>query len=78
LSSESENLEKERLIKQRLRVVCICKGIPLGKILKALQTSDTVEEVNKKTGCGSGGCSGERCGPRIKILLRKIKEKNTP
>ncbi|RZA15410.1 MAG: (2Fe-2S)-binding protein [Proteobacteria bacterium] len=62
--------------KQLLRVVCICKGIPLGKVLAALPGCETVQDVNKKTGCGSGGCRGERCRPRIKILLTKYKAHN--
>ena len=60
--------------KQLLRVVCICKGIPLGKVLEGLPGCDTVQDVNRKVGTGSGGCQGERCGPRIKILLKKYKE----
>lgn len=55
------------------RVVCICKGIPLSKVLEGLEGSDTVADVNRKVGTGSGGCQGERCGPRIKILIRKYK-----
>ncbi|MES2743856.1 MAG: (2Fe-2S)-binding protein [Bdellovibrionota bacterium] len=69
---------KEELLnektKQLLRVVCICKGIPLGKVLDALPGCETVQDVNRKCGTGSGGCRGERCGPRIKILLKKFKE----
>ena len=57
-----------------LQVVCICKGINLGKVLKALDGCETVADVNRKAGTGTGGCVGERCGPRIKILLRKKKE----
>ena len=60
--------------KQLSATVCICKGIPLSKVLPALQGSETVADVNRKCGTGSGGCKGERCGPRIKILLRKFKE----
>ena len=66
--------EREKLIKKRLQVVCICKGIPLGKIVPFLKDCQTVEDVNAKTGCGSGGCAGERCGPRLKILLKKQRE----
>jgi len=66
--------EKEKKIKQKLQVICICKGIPLGKFVPILKDCQTVEDVNKKTGSGSGGCAGERCGPRIKILLRKQRE----
>lgn len=66
--------EEERRIKQLQIVVCICKGIKLGRVLKGLEGSETVEQVNQKTGCGSGGCKGERCGPRIRVLLRKYQE----
>lgn len=68
-----EELARERA-KQMTRVVCICKGIPLGKVLEALPDCETVADVNQKIGSGSGGCKGERCGPRIKILLKKYKE----
>jgi bacterioferritin-associated ferredoxin len=63
--------EKERKIKQLHMVVCICKGINLGRVLKGLEGSSTVEDVNRKVGTGSGGCKGERCGPRIRLLLKK-------
>jgi len=63
---------KERILKLQ-RVVCICKGIPLGKVLPAVRRSCTVEEVNRRAGTGQGGCAGRRCGPRIKILLAKSK-----
>ena len=66
------DLDKEKKVKQLSRVVCICKGIALSRIIDALKTSETVSEVNKKTGCGSGGCRGERCGPRISALLNKL------
>ncbi len=68
--------KKEELQKQLMQVICICKGIPLSRVLRGLENSKTVHDVNMKTGCGSGGCKGERCGPRIKILLaKKNKEK---
>ena len=56
------------------KVVCICKGINLGRVLKAMEGSETVADVNRKCGSGSGGCQGERCGPRIKLLLKKMRE----
>jgi len=65
---------KEAFIRQMSRVVCICKGINLGRVLKALEGSETVADVNRKSGCGTGGCQGQRCGPRIKLLLQKKKE----
>ncbi len=66
--------EKEERIKRLATVVCICKGIPLGKVLPAIKACDTVEDVNRMAGTGSGGCHGERCGPRIKMLLKKKHE----
>jgi NAD(P)H-nitrite reductase large subunit len=64
----------EERIKMFARVVCICKGINLGRVLKAMEGCETVADVNRKAGTGSGGCAGERCGPRIKMLLRKKRE----
>lgn len=66
--------EREKRIKRLATVVCICKGIPLSKVLPAIKACDTVEDVNRMAGTGSGGCKGERCGPRIKVLLRKKHE----
>ena len=65
--------KKERILKLQ-RVVCICKGIPLGKVLPAVRHSRTVEEVNRRAGTGQGGCAGRRCGPRIKTLLAKSQQ----
>ncbi len=76
MSDEEEKERKIKIAKQLSQVVCICKGIPLSKVLKGLEGSETVEDVNRKVGTGKGGCKGERCGPRIKILLKKMKEKN--
>lgn len=64
----------EERIRQMAKVVCICKGINLGRVLKGLEGSETVADVNRKVGTGSGGCQGERCGPRIKLLLKKMQE----
>ena len=68
---EAKRKKREALIKQLSQVVCICKGIKLSKVLKGLESSHSVEDVNRKVGTGSGGCAGERCGPRIKALLKR-------
>ena len=73
-SIDAANERKKEIAKQMATVVCICKGINLGRVLKGMEGCKTVAEVNTKVGTGSGGCQGERCGPRIKILLRKRKE----
>lgn len=57
--------------KQLMQVVCICKGINLRRVLKGMKSCETVAEVNRIVGTGSGGCKGQRCGPRIRILLDK-------
>lgn len=62
-------------IRARLRVVCICKGIKLGKISDTIKSgAATVEQVNRATGSGSGTCGNEsgvtRCRPVIEELLR--------
>ena len=73
MSEDEEKARQEQIAKQLARVVCICKGINLRKVLAGLDGSETVADVNAKVGTGSGGCQGERCGPRIKALLEKKK-----
>jgi NAD(P)H-nitrite reductase large subunit len=68
-------------IKLRLRAVCICKGIKMGRICDAIQGGcKTVEDVNKSTGSGNGGCGATRCRPVIEQLLQNggIPLANTP
>ena len=73
-----EEDSKERMTKQLARVVCICKGVPLSKVLPALDGSETVEDVNCKANIGDGGCQGRRCGPRVQALLNKKKSSSSP
>ena len=72
--SNADDKKREEQIKQLSRVVCICKGIPLSKFLPILKDCETVADVNALTGSGSGNCRGERCGPRIKTLLKKSRD----
>lgn len=76
-TGQKTSLSKEDRIKKLAKVVCICKGINLGRVLKVLDGCETVDDVNRRAGTGSGGCQGQRCGPRIKYLLHKLHEKNT-
>ena len=64
---------KIEIEKQLLQIICICKGINLRRVLKGMKECNSVSEVNQKVGTGSGGCQGQRCGPRICILLGKKK-----
>ena len=70
---DKQKKQKDRMLKLN-RVVCICKGIPLKKVLPAIKKCETIEEVNTMAGTGQGGCQGRRCGPRIGILLKKKKQ----
>lgn len=74
--ADDDSKKVDERTKVLARVVCICKGIPLSKVLEGLEGSETVADVNQKVGTGCGGCAGERCGPRIKTLLRKYKEQD--
>ena len=58
-------------IMDKLTKVCLCKAIPRSTIKKAIQNgATTLEEVQKATGAGSGGCKGHRCTPKIEELLK--------
>ncbi len=58
-------------IRARFRVVCICKGIKLGRISDAIRAgASTVAEVNRVTGSGSGDCGATRCRPVIEEMLQ--------
>lgn len=71
MKSPDEKLTLDE-IKARIRVVCICKGIKMGKICDAIQKGcDTVEKVNKACGSGNGGCGATRCRPVITELIAR-------
>ena len=72
--NSNEQQIREQQIKQLNQIICICKGIKLARILPALKHCQTVSEVNECVGTGSGGCAGERCGPKIKVLLSKAQQ----
>ncbi len=62
-------------IKERIKVVCICKGIKLGKIQDAINNGCLSQDaVNKATGSGNGGCWATRCGPVIREMIEKRKQ----
>jgi hypothetical protein len=72
---DTAKTELEERAKQLAKVVCICKGINLGRVLKGLPGCKTVADVNRAVGTGSGGCQGQRCSPRIQLLLQKFADK---
>lgn len=69
-----QNINNE--IMDKLTKVCICKVIPRSTIKKAIANgAKTLEEVQKATGAGSGGCNGNRCSPKIEQLLKQELDK---
>ncbi len=70
-----ENINNE--IMDKLTKVCLCKAIPRSTIKKAIKNgARTVEDVQKVTGAGSGGCSGHRCTPKIEEILKQQLKNN--
>ncbi|ADL49833.1 (2Fe-2S)-binding protein [Clostridium cellulovorans] len=63
-----QNIKPEIL--DKLTKICLCKSISRATIKAAIiKGAKTIEEVNKATGAGTGGCQGRRCGPKIQELL---------
>lgn len=57
---------------ENLKVICSCKGIKKGTIMKAIKDgSTTVQEVWNATNTGNGSCKGTRCGLKIQAILDK-------
>jgi len=57
-------------IMDRLKKTCVCKGISRAVIKKAiLDGAKTVEDVQRATGAGSGGCQGRRCNSKIQDVI---------
>ncbi|AGF79313.1 bacterioferritin-associated ferredoxin [Desulfocapsa sulfexigens DSM 10523] len=62
--------EEELLV--RMKPGCICKGIKLHIILKAIEDGATsFEEIAKITGIGGGSCKSKRCGEKVALLLKE-------
>lgn len=67
------NLNEQIL--DKLTKVCLCKAISRATIKKAIENgAKTVEEVNKATGSGSGGCGGRRCSVKIEELIKQYND----
>lgn len=63
-----QNINSE--IMDKLTKVCLCKAIPRSTIKRAIQNgAKTVEDIQRVTGAGSGGCKGQRCTPKILQIL---------
>ncbi|MBX4262640.1 (2Fe-2S)-binding protein [Clostridium estertheticum] len=68
------NINSEIL--DKLTKICLCKVISKATIKKAIKNgAKTLEDVQKVTGAGSGGCRGHRCTPMIEDILKQELEK---
>ena len=61
-----KELAEER-IRQMAKVVCICKGINLGRVLSGIDGCETVQDVNRKVGTGTGGFRDSVAGRESKL-----------
>jgi len=53
-----------------IKVICQCKMIKKAAYKKLIaQGMDSIAELEKATGAGSGECGGKRCGPRLSEML---------
>jgi NAD(P)H-nitrite reductase large subunit len=74
LTQESDPIVKEQQIIDRLKPICQCKGIRKSVFLRHIKAGlNTVAELKKATGAGTGACKGKRCTPRIAELIKQGK-----
>ena len=76
---DPEELKRHWLLQNQK--VCLCKGIPRKRFIEEISRgAASLEEVNLRTGSGTGDCKGERCGPVIKQLIaayRRVEPEKT-
>lgn len=62
----------EEEILARMKPGCICKGIKLHLIIKAIEDgASSFEEIARATGIGGGSCGSKRCRQKVTDLLEK-------
>jgi len=63
-------MTSEEDIITRLKPGCICKGIKLYVILRAIeQGASNFAEISQITGIGGGSCNSRRCSQKVTELL---------
>ncbi len=71
-------MDNEEKILLRLKPGCICKGIKLHRIIKAMEEgADTYDEIARKTGIGNGSCDSIRCGEKVAELLTVLNKQKS-
>lgn len=64
----------EEEILTRVKAGCICKGIKLHAILRAIEEgAKSFDEIAMITGIGGGSCKSKRCREKISALLEEQK-----
>ncbi len=65
-------MKPDEKIMARLKPGCICMGIRLDKILKAIEEgARSFDDVARTAGIGRGDCGGRRCREKVETILRK-------
>ncbi|MEK6201191.1 MAG: (2Fe-2S)-binding protein [Desulfobulbaceae bacterium] len=65
-------MTSEEELLARMKPGCICKGIKLHRILKAIEEGATsFEQIAEITGIGNGSCSSKRCRKKVAALLQE-------
>ena len=58
---------------ENLKVICLCRNIKRGTIVRAVREgSTTVEEIKGKLGTGNGDCKGERCLEKVREIIKDV------
>lgn len=61
---------KNQIIMDKMTKTCTCKSITKYKIKEMISKGyDNLEDIQKKTGAGSGACGGKYCTERILELI---------
>ncbi|MBW6520805.1 MAG: (2Fe-2S)-binding protein [Desulfoarculaceae bacterium] len=62
----------EEEILARMKPGCLCTGIKLHRIIKAIEDgATTFEQIARITGIGTGSCSGKRCRQKVAAILQE-------
>ena len=76
--SADENETLRQKVLDKITKVCTCKGISRAAVKKAIADgAQTIDDVKKAVGAGSGSCHGRNCLPKIQTLLDEAKSKRT-
>lgn len=62
--------DKQQMILDKMTKTCTCKSITKYKIKQLIsQGYDSLQDIQEKTGAGSGACNGRYCTERILEMI---------